>query len=212
RARALFSLARLMGWQGEVGAAVPVLEESIAIAAELGRTRLAASAEGFASSLLLISGDLDAARPHVEAAITLAREVGDPVAEALALNGLGLMLIGEQAYERALATYVEAVALLRPLGDTSILGTMLQNLGLAELNMGGLDRAGALFEESRAVYERSTRRVPALTLNHLGYVPLVRGDWEGARRWFVEALEAGREYGDRRGVAIALEYFGLLAA
>src|SRR5262249_33213318 len=77
---------------------------------------------------------------------------------------------------------------------------------------GDLDRAAELYEESRAAYERSTGRVPAVTLNMLGHVALVRGDREGARRRFIEALEAARERGDRRSVAESLMEFGLLAA
>jgi tetratricopeptide (TPR) repeat protein len=212
RARALFSLARLISWQGEPRAAVPVFEECIALAAELGRTRLAAHAEGLLASSLLIGCDLDAAHPHVEAAITLAREVSDPLAQAMALNGLGLMLTREKQYERALAAYEETLALPRPLGDTDALGGMLNNRGEVARYMGDLDRAAALYEESRAVYERSTGRVPSFTVTNLGRVALVRGDHDGARRRFVEGLEAARERGDRRSVAYSLLSFGQLSA
>src|SRR5262249_22788339 len=109
-------------------------------------------------------------------------------------------------------TYEESVALLRPLGGTDALGSMLNNMGEVARYMGDLDRAAELYEESRAAYERSTGRVPAVTLNMLGHVALVRGDREGARRRFIEALEAARERGDRRSVAESLMEFGLLAA
>jgi predicted ATPase len=212
RARALLSLGRLMAGQGDYRASCPMYEESSAIAAELRRTALAAFGEGFLSQSLTMLGDLDAARAHAESAIALVREAGDPAAEAFALGQLGMVLTRAGEFEHALAVYGEALDIQRRLGDPVGVGGVLNNMGVTARRMGDLDRAAELWEESRAVQERSGAKVLAVTFNNLGFVALLRGEHETARRRFAEGMTVAREGDDRRGTAISLRSFSLLAA
>ena len=52
----------------------------------------------------------------------------------------------------------------------------------------------------------------ATTLNNLGDVAVLRGDFSRARALFVENLSIFREMGDRQGIAYSLEGFARLAA
>jgi predicted ATPase/DNA-binding SARP family transcriptional activator len=107
-ASALDKLAIIADWRGEP--AIPLMDEAIAVTAELGRVEDAADLLTRRADILARSGDLAAARAGYERALDFARAVGSPDLRANARRGLGDVARWSGSHETARAHFTEALA------------------------------------------------------------------------------------------------------
>jgi tetratricopeptide (TPR) repeat protein len=159
RSIALSSAGLFCSFAGEYDEATGYLEESLAIARELGdREQISATLEslGFAE---LGRGCLEAARRHGEEALALARESGDQRKLASALNAVAQIHRADGDVAAAEPLYDEVVALGRRLDDMDFVAIGLLNLAMTYVARGAHSDAGNALREIIAI-ARQTRSMP----------------------------------------------------
>jgi eukaryotic-like serine/threonine-protein kinase len=88
---------------------------------------------------------------------------------------------------------------------------MLNNIGNLALSRGDLEEARTYFEQALTLYESMKAPVDmGRTLHNLAVTFANAGDYEGATRRYVRALELRRQGDDRRGTAIESYSLGVL--
>ena len=123
----------LLQQQGELGAALRLLERSLAIWRDLGDRDQQARELNSLGITHRHLGDLDTARSLLEDSAAIAREVGSGVRLAAALTNLGQMESDAGNFDRATQVLQEALALDRKLGD--MLGVAIDQQSLAGVSL-----------------------------------------------------------------------------
>jgi predicted ATPase/DNA-binding SARP family transcriptional activator len=152
-ASALDKLAIIADWRGQP--AVPLMDEAIAVTAELGRVEDTADLLTRRADILARAGDLAAARADYERAAEFARMVGSPDMHANACRGLGDLArrAGDHAtartlYENALSECGDVA-----FGPRETRARILTSLGLLSQTEGDTDQARTHLEAAVAMAE-----------------------------------------------------------
>jgi predicted ATPase/class 3 adenylate cyclase/Tfp pilus assembly protein PilF len=190
RARALWTAAHQADAQSDWEAAIPLLEEALALFRECGHGREASFALSELGFIALMRGDPAKAETLCDEALSLARELGDKRATSAALNNLGEVCSAQGDHERALAHHDEAVGLRRALGDPELASASIYSLGVAAFRSGDLARARAAFEESLSISRALGESLhTAAQLFMLAELDLLTGDVDPAEQRIREAYE-----------------------
>ena len=159
RCIALSAAGLFCSFAGEYDEATRFLEESLAIARELGdREQIIATLESLAFAEFG-RGCFEAARGHAEEALALARESGDQRKLAEALNAVAQMHRADGDVAAAEPLYDEAVALGRRLDDMELVAIGLLNLAMIYIARRAHRDAGKALQEIIAI-ARQTRSMP----------------------------------------------------
>ena len=141
-------------------------------------------------------GDYETALPFLGAGLEAARNLGDKVLEGSCLNGLGIAYHRLGVFDSALEHLHTLIDLMQCLGDTRGQAIALTNIGLICDELG--DHEDALkhhresFEKMRQIGEfYSTAMI------NQGVVHSHQGRYEAALPYYLEALRAVREAGNR---------------
>ncbi len=154
RCRALWGASELSYFLGRYAEAKERVEESLAIAREIGDSARVAEALRLLGYVLIAHDEREAARAHFQEALALSRELGDKHRLARTLTGLAELHRAEVELATAVPIYEEATALSRELGDLRGIAVNLCNLARAQIDLGYGDRArGTLFEALAVVGE-----------------------------------------------------------
>jgi predicted ATPase/class 3 adenylate cyclase len=213
RAKALWTAGRQATVQGDLGAAVPQLEEALELfrACDAQRDVVFALAE-----LCLLAGyrqDLEEAERLALEAVEIARGLGDPRAVSAALNSLASVAQDRGDYERVRSLFGESLTLRRSLDDPLLVASTAYNLGLAALLAGDLETATTALEESLTLARELGETVlTAGSACGLGEIALVRGDVDHAFALLAESLVLYTELGHDRVRAECLYGIGGVAA
>jgi predicted ATPase len=213
-ANALNWAGNLAKLQGDVEEARRNLEESLAIRRKLGNQ------EGIASSLNNLGtvaedrGDYDQARTLYEESLEIRRTLGDRVGISHSLNNLGIVSHRLGDHRRSLELLEESLGIRRELGDHWGVAGSLINLAEIARALSDYDRAAAFLDECLSIHRKmgDPHGIGPFLKNTMGRVAEERGDLEGARAAYEEALAAFRELGDRRYVAVTLNNLGTVLA
>ncbi len=150
RCRALADVGQFCGFMGRHSEAQRYLEQSLAIARELGdRDRIAPALQslGFACQAV---GDLDRARELFDEGVQLAREVGNPRQLASALFCRGQLMRQQRDFFQAEALYREATEIVRGLKDQESVAIGLLNLAMVAIERQRVEDARSLLREALA--------------------------------------------------------------
>ncbi len=213
RAKALYGGAVLARVQGDFGAAETMLQESLAIACELGTRGAVADALFELGNVANQQEGLVAARGFYEQALDIRRELRDRSGIALTSHGLGVVAyaMGDPAAARAL--YEEAIGIQRELGNLRSEAAGLNGLGDVALYQGDLAAAREFQDRSLAIQrELGDKSGIAFSLRLLGRIAVREGDVASARALLLESLEIFQDVGDTGGVADAIEAMAELSA
>ena len=153
RSRALFHAGQFDFFMGRYDEARVYLEESLAIARELGdKVRMAAVLQPLGLAYLE-QGSYAVALGHLEEGIALARELHDKPALVAALNALAQYhrLRGDLGIAQSL--YDQMVVLARELGDRYTIAIGMLNLASVAVGRGHADDARRLLTEILAIGE-----------------------------------------------------------
>jgi len=134
--------------------ALPLVEEAIAIASEIGdRSGLLRAVHQ--KSLLLQYNDAahEETRGATEQALALARELGDQWYETILSMNLGDLALREQRFDEALARSEEALENVPKVGDQTLALPAAANRGAALIGLGRLAEAVAEYTEVIAASE-----------------------------------------------------------
>jgi DNA-binding SARP family transcriptional activator len=192
RARVLFAAGVIAALQGQGGAARQWLEESTAIAREVGDRSLAAYSDSYIGIALGQEG-LAAAEAPTREALAWFEQSGDLYGKRLALVVLVTLLLKEAKLVAARAMGEDAVRVATAYGLGRELGIALQVLGTVQLHQGELDTAASTIANAL----RALRRDPqafwlARAMELMGVLECLRGHPVHAARLF-GAAEARRE-------------------
>ena len=155
QAAAAFSLLiegqRLWGRQNAQSAlaAVPKLEEALALFATLGDRAAQADTLWYLADVSRLANDRRAEIGYTTRQIALRRELGEPRGESVAWNNLANVQRTLGEYQNALESNASALRIARTIENFEELGSVLQAAGRIQLRLGEYHRAIALFEEAR---------------------------------------------------------------
>lgn len=131
-------------------------------------------------------------------------------------NGLtvrALAAMADQRFSEAIVQLEDGLRICRERCPPWLLATSLLNLGTATLHGPDLARSRGLLQEALAIYrDLDDRLFVARTKGYLGYVALLRGELQLARRLFAASLNGFREHGERFGIAEELQALSALSA
>jgi tetratricopeptide (TPR) repeat protein len=149
----LSNLGAILLAAGDEERAGPLLHEAVALAREVGDTRIAALAINNLGDLALTQGDYARAEPLFEESLALLRERGDTANVARSLFNLGAVALMLDRPAVARDRFREALALGQEAGDREDLAWCL--LGIAGLDAAGGDgdRAAMLLGAAVAVLD-----------------------------------------------------------
>ena len=209
RAKALHGAGSLAVNQGDHPQAMAVLEESLALARELGDQRLQAWALWDLGCIAQHDVDLTPATRLLEESLTLFRAAGDRQSSAYVLLDLGRV---QADLARAHALYTESLTLGRACGDGHITARALGSLGDIAVKRGDVGQAKVLFDEGLALaLSIGDVRTTAWRYHKLGYVALMQGDVAQAVALCTDSLEQFRKQDERGGMATNLKWLGRIA-
>jgi len=188
RMRGLFEAGQLCGFMGRYGEAKALLDESLAIARELGdRGSIAMALQPLAMTASGL-GDHAAARVYVEEAVELARGLGDKRELATAINGLAQIHRIEGSLDLAEPLYEQVVGLARDIGHREAVAIGLLNLAMVWIGRGSGEPAlGALAEAVSLARTLASKPVGQGALDVATGLASMREEHELAARWFGSA-------------------------
>ena len=194
------------GWigvlMGRYAEARGYIEESLAIAREIGDERRIAMTLQPLGLACLGQDDLSAARSHLQEALALAREMGNKREIAAALNVLAQMLRVAGEMDAAEPLYNEGIALARELQDRESIAIGLLNLAMVSIDRGAGDRAWPMLIEALAIADEiGSKRMGQCVLEVCAGLAVLREDWQCAARFYGSAEEQAEETGLHRDPA-----------
>jgi predicted ATPase/class 3 adenylate cyclase len=202
RCAGLFNAGQACCFMGRYGEASIYLEESVAIARELGDRGRIGSAVQLLGLAALAQGDLATARRHLEEGLALARETGDKYELAAATNGLAQLCRVEGALDAAEPLYETVLALAHELGDREVVAVALLNLAMVAVARGSASRANAMLLDVHAIVEEiGSKPAGQSVLEVSAGLASLREEWVRAARYFGAAETQAVQTGLRRDPA-----------
>jgi len=202
RCRGLFNAGQLGCWMGRYEEARGYLEESLAIARELGDKGRIAMALQPLGTACLGQGDRATAQTHLHEALTLAQELGNKRELAGAFNALAQLHRAEAELDRAEPLYEQVLALARELDDRESIAIGLLNLAMVSIGRGSGDRAGAMLLEVLAIAaETGSKPVEQSALEVSAGLAALRAEWNRTARFYGAAESRTAQTGLHRDPA-----------
>jgi predicted ATPase/class 3 adenylate cyclase len=193
RCRVLFNAGQFESFMGQYAEARSHLEESLAIAGEIGEDNLAASSTTTLALATLGQGDRVAARRRFEEAIVQSQKAGNKRELSVSLNGLAQLERMEGALDTAEARYQQSLALVRELGDRETGAVVMLNLAIVAIGRGSNTRAREILRDALAIAtEVQSRTTGQSALDVCAGLAALHADWRRAAR-FVGAFAAQAE-------------------
>jgi predicted ATPase/class 3 adenylate cyclase len=185
RSGGLADAGQLAFFMGRYGEARTYLEESLAIAREIGDRRSIAAVLQPLGMACLGEGDIPTARGHLQEALGLARELGNKRELAAATNALAQLHRVEGALDGAARLYEEFLTLARDLRDREIIAIGLLNLAMVSIGRRAADRAREMLLEVLSIAEEiGSRAAGQSLLDVTAGLAALRENWERAALFF----------------------------
>jgi predicted ATPase/class 3 adenylate cyclase len=202
RCRALFDTGQTACYMGRYREGQAHLEESLAIARDLGNaTRIASALQPLAMACLG-QGDAASAERHLQEALELVRAQGSKHDLAAALNAMAQVHRTRNDLDAALPLYQQVVDLARESGDRETVAFGLLNLAMASIGRNANDRVPAVLLEALTIADENRSKPAAQSVFEVaaGWAA-ARGDWPRAAHLFGVAEAHAEATGLRRDPA-----------
>ena len=185
RSQACFDAGQTCCFMGRYEEGRALLEESLAIAREIGDIHRIAAVFQPLSMALLGLGNRAAARGYVEEAVILARQEGDERSYAAALISAAQFHRALGALDPAEPLYEEALSIAREIGDRETIAIALLNLAMVSIGRGVADRARKMLLEVLAIAtETGSKPVAQSVVEVSAGLAASSGDHERAARYY----------------------------
>jgi tetratricopeptide (TPR) repeat protein len=195
----LFDAGQLSVFMGRYAEALRYLEESLAIAREIGDKRRIAAALQPTGMAYLGLGDLPAAKRLLEEALALAEQGGEQHEIAAASNQLAQLLRVEGDLDRAEALYERVLELMRSLEDRESIAIVLLNLAMVAIGRYDDERARVMLIEVIAIADEiGSNRLAQSVFDVAAGLAALRQDWPRAARFYGAAEAQIGQTGLRR--------------
>ncbi|HUQ28933.1 MAG TPA: tetratricopeptide repeat protein [Usitatibacter sp.] len=202
RCGALFIAGQLACFMGRYTEARRYLEESLAIARELGDPLRIAQPLQPLGAACLGEGDLETARGHLEEAMHRARESGRKREVAAALNMLAQLHRVEGSFDAAELLFREVIVNARELGDIESIAIGLLNRAMIAVSRHAADEAAEMLLETIAInHDVDSKAVAQSVLEASCGLASFAGEWERAARYYGCAERLSEQTGIHRDPA-----------
>lgn len=196
RCQGLFDAGQLCSFMGRYEEARGHLEESLAIAREIGDKRSIALTLQPLGIAYHGQGDLVTARRHFEEGLVLAREIGNKREVAAALIALAQLNRIDGQPDTAEPLYAEALALARALEDREIIAIGLLNLAMVSISRASSSDVRRMLLEVLAIAEEIGSKPAAQSaLDVCAGLAALHGEWGCVARLYgaaeAQALQTG---------------------
>jgi predicted ATPase len=210
------ALAHAMSWLGgcsEYSRRIPLLEESVALAREVGDPWvLGLTLWHLAINVLRFQSDPERVRKLAKESTALLREVGDLWSLGRPLGTLAFVAWGQGDLAAAVVYFEEALAAARTVGDKWGIATTLSFLVAVAREQGDYAAAQALLEEGLAIFREAGDKPRTVhSLSSLAEVAQAQGDDEKARALCEDAISLARELEDTHSLMHSLAAIGHVA-
>ena len=163
--------AELATFQGTFADFATLVEETMAIAGEIGYTTGLAKGGWLLGTLAFLNKQYEQAIQHLVRSTTFWRELDQPYELAAAINTLAASLMENHQYADAREILQEAVEINRSLGYQRGVAHALQNLGEVAIELKEYPRAKELLQESLSIRRNlGLRRGYAYSFESLAYL------------------------------------------
>jgi predicted ATPase/transcriptional regulator with XRE-family HTH domain len=198
-ARALNHIGRQCWTQEKYQDAYALLEESRAIAINLGREGepvLAETLNWFGMAVLLGDRGSDQAKSLLNNGLDLYQKIGDRQGEALSIFHLGIVESDQGHIDRALSYYEKSRAIFLECGDLFFIARVDLFLGHEFLKTGDFEKAANLFEDQlRIDQELHFWDGIADGWRAMGYLKLYQGIYSEAEASYEKSLKVSLDHG-----------------
>jgi predicted ATPase/class 3 adenylate cyclase len=185
RCRGLFDAGQICCFMGRYFEAQSYLEESLAIARELGDEHRIVEVLQPLAFAALGRNHPAAARRHLEEGVALARKLGDRRQLAAAINGLAQLHRSEGELDAAEPLFETVVSLSRAHGDREGTAIGLLNIAMVAIGRNAHDHAHATLREALSIAEETGSRPAGQSVLEVCAALLAsRGDWARAARFY----------------------------
>ena len=190
RCRALHAAGQVTFYMGRYGAAQEFLEESLAIAREIGdRGRETMVLEDLGSAATG-QGDLVTARGYLEQALGLAEQQGNKRALGSAYTALAQLFRVEGDLDAAEPLYEKHLVLAREMDDRDSIAIAFLNLAIVAIGRGAADRACAMLRDAVVIAgEIGSKHAGQSVIEIAAGLGVLLGEW-GRAALFFGAAEA----------------------
>jgi predicted ATPase/DNA-binding winged helix-turn-helix (wHTH) protein len=202
RSRALFDVGQLHSFAGQFAQAKPYLEESIAIARELGDRREVGYGLQPLGLAYLGMGQVDEARRSLEEAAEIAQEAGDVNEVAAALNALAQLHRTQGELDQAETLFQQVLAMASQASNNYIVVIALLNLAMVWIDRRQPERARSVLLEVLAIVEEGGARSTAQSvLEVTAGLAAVLEEWTMTARFYGAAEATAQATGLHRDPA-----------
>ena len=185
RCRATFVAGQISSMMGRYAEAQQYLEESLAVAREIGDHRRVAVVLQPLGMAYHGQGDLKTARRYLEEALASAHSLGEPRELAAATNALAQLHRVEGSLDEAESLYLKALALARDLGDRETTAVGLLNLAIVAIGRAQAARAALMLIDVLAIArEIGSRYAGQSLLEVTAGLAALRAEWKHAARFY----------------------------
>jgi predicted ATPase/DNA-binding XRE family transcriptional regulator len=213
RAKLFHAFGLILGLQGDLHQAKPLLEQSVVLYQAIENQHGLAEVYAVLGRLYNRQGDYEKARQWLDQSLVYARSVNDRYQVAYALAQLVITFMGQQAYEQARQLAQEALSMARASGNLTIISQSLLISGELARALGDYAQAEVYYQEGILLAEELGHHSSLIALQlNLGHVVLRKGDISSARHYFGESLRFGQQLPDQATIAMCLLSFGGVAA
>ena len=213
QAKALWAAGTLAWAHGELNAARPLLEESVALARAAEASKTLVNALGMLGFTATWLGDAAAAEAAIDEGLRLARATNDRWGLALMLGAqaaLAGQLHGDFAAARG---YAEAsVQLQRELGNPWSAAIAIMGLGAGASFQGHFAEAKAHLAESETLFRQvGDRQMVHSTVSEQAHIERRQGHYPQALALYAQTIAGWQELGHRAALAHELECCAFIA-
>ncbi|HVO43815.1 MAG TPA: tetratricopeptide repeat protein, partial [Aggregatilineales bacterium] len=213
RAALMAKLGRVYSRLNAHADATRLLQECLALAAEIGDRAVMAHVLGCLGNVSQAQGDPASAARYFTDSLNISRETGDRATIVDASRGLARLAEMHGEYDEAARRYEECLTICREIGDRWRIAMTLGRLAVVATSQGDHTTAIQRLEESLAVFRAiGDRRGTASALINLGQAVYNQGSTAEAIRHLEDSLAISREIGDRWSIAATLNNLGYIAS
>lgn len=209
RADCLRELGNVANRLSEYDLAVPLYQQALELARELGDLRGESATLNNWASVEWDLGDLATARSHYEEALSLYRQLGNRLGEAKALNNLSNVLADQGDLAGSLECSRQALEIHRAMGNPRGQSAVLNNLGATYFMLKDYQSARRAYEQALALHRASgNRQAEGEALANLSLLDCALGRLAEGRERASAAITLSEQTGDKINLANALYYLG----
>jgi predicted ATPase/class 3 adenylate cyclase len=207
-ALALLNLGHIIGFSGDLGEGMPMVEKSLALLQGVGDTWGQATA---ISVFAMNYSDLERSKAFLIEALRLQRELGNLSGIASCLNQLAQKNLWAGEFSSAAQALEESIGIYRKMESQSGEAETLGYFGSLAYWQGNYQQACVYFDECIALGEKINLQMSSLwTRANRAYAILRQGEVQRARVEFEDSLQRMQQAGVKMGMVFAIEGFASL--